>query len=54
MSPQERLHHLLDQRAPKHSIITIKFKLAVGMRLVQEHVEAAAALVGIAESGLVY
>lgn len=52
-SPQEKVNQLLDNKFPVQPVITMKFKISPGMRLVKEHVEAAAAIIGIQESGLV-
>ena len=52
-SPQERASQMLEHKFQKQPVLTLKFQLSPGMRLVKEHVETAAALIGIKESGLV-
>ena len=53
LSPQERVNKLVGQRFQSQPILTLKFEVTKGMRLVKEHIETAAALIGIQESGLV-
>ena len=44
---------MLDQKLPSQPILTLKFEIMRGMKLVKEHVEAAAHLLGISDGGLV-
>ena len=52
-SPQERVHHMLDQKIQQQPVLTLKFEVSPGMKLVKEHVEAAGAMIGIKEGGMV-
>ena len=52
MRPQERVEHLLDEKPQRLPILIMKFEAAWGVRLVENHIEIAAQLVGL-EDGAV-
>ena len=54
ISPIEKVHKMLDQKFQNQPVLTMKFELTRGMRLVKDHVESAASLLGIGGGGFIF
>ena len=47
LSPHERVNKLLEQKYQEQPVLTLKFQVLNGMKLVKEHAEIAVANLGI-------